>query len=55
MLLSASSYIASATDVVEAIVCIKCSDYLKLQQDSFIFPGRVMTFEGATDDALKQL
>ena len=51
-LLSASSYIASATDVVEAIVLLN-AQLPEIKQDSFIFPGRVMTFEGATDDAFE--
>ena len=49
-LLSASSYIASATDVVEAIVLIN-TELPEIKTDAFIFPGRVMAFEGATDDA----
>ena len=51
-ILSASSYIASATDVVEAIVLLN-AQLPEIKQDSFIFPGRVMTFEGATDDAFE--
>ena len=51
-LLGASSYIASATDVVEAIVLLN-AQLPEIKQDSFIFPGRVMTFEGATDDAFE--
>ena len=51
-LLSASSYIASATDVVEAIVLLN-AQLPEIKQDSFIFPGRVMSFEGATDDAFE--
>jgi len=51
-LLSASSYIASATDVVEAIVLLN-AQLPEIKQDSFIFPGRTMVFEGATDDAFE--
>ena len=51
-LLSASGYIASSTDVVEAIVAIN-SELPEIKQDSFIFPGRVMSFEGATDDSFE--
>ena len=51
-ILSASSYIASATDVVEAIVLLN-AHLPEIKQDSFIFPGRVMTFEGATDDVFE--
>ena len=51
-ILSASSYIASATDVVESIVLLN-AQLPEIKQDSFIFPGRVMTFEGATDDAFE--
>ena len=49
-LLDATGYIASSTDLVEAVVAINAEvDVVKT--DAFIFPGRVMTFEGATDDA----
>jgi len=48
--LSASGYIASSTDLVEAIVAIN-TELPEIKQDSFVFPGRVMAFEGATDDA----
>ena len=51
-LLGASSYIASATDVVEAIVLLN-AELPEITTDAFIFPGRVMTFEGATDDAFE--
>ena len=47
--LSASGYIASATDVVEAIVLLN-TELPEIKTDSFIFPGRTMIFEGATDD-----
>jgi len=49
-LLDATGYIASATDVVEAIVLIN-AELPEIKTDAFIFPGRVMAFEGATDDA----
>jgi len=49
-LLSASSYIASSTDVVEAIVAIN-SELPEITTDDFVFPTGTMTFEGATDDA----
>ena len=48
--LSASGYIASSTDIVEAIVAIN-TELPEIKTDAFIFPGRVMAFEGATDDA----
>ena len=48
--LSASSYIASSTDVAEAIVAIN-SELLEITTDAFVFPTGTMTFEGATDDA----
>ena len=51
-ILDASGYIASSTDVVEAIVAIN-SELPEIKQDSFIFPGRVMAFEGATDDSFE--
>ena len=51
-LLSASSYIASATDVVEAIVLLN-TELPEIKTDAFIFPGRTMVFEGATDDAFE--
>ena len=51
-LLSASGFIASSTDVVEAIVAIN-SELPEIKTDAFIFPGRVMSFEGATDDAFE--
>ena len=47
--LSASSYIASSTDVIEAIVAIN-AQVPEVKTDAFTFPGRTMTFEGATDD-----
>ena len=51
-ILSASSYIASATDIVEAIVLLN-AELPEIKTDAFIFPGRVMSFEGATDDAFE--
>ena len=48
--LSASGYIAASTDIVEAIVAIN-TELPEIKTDAFIFPGRVMAFEGATDDA----
>ena len=49
-ILDASGYIASSTDLVEAIVALN-TELPEIKQDSFIFPGRVMAFEGATDDS----
>jgi len=49
-LLSASGYIASSTDVVEAIVAIN-TELPEITTDAFVFPTGTMTFEGATDDA----
>ena len=51
-LLSASSFIASSTDVVEAIVAIN-AELPEIKTDAFIFPGRVMAFEGSTDDGFE--
>jgi len=51
-ILDASGFIASSTDVVEAIVAIN-TELPEIKQDSFIFPGRVMAFEGATDDSFE--
>ena len=48
-IVSASSFIASSTDLVEAIVAIN-PELPEITTDAFIFPGRVMAFEGATDD-----
>jgi len=47
--LSASSFIASSTDLVESIVAVN-AELPEITTDAFIFPGRVMAFEGATDD-----
>jgi hypothetical protein len=49
-IVSASGYIASSTDVVEAIVAIN-SELPEITTDAFVFPTGTMTFEGATDDA----
>ena len=49
-ILSASSYIASSTDVVEAIVAIN-SELPEITTDAFVFPAASMVWEGATDDA----
>ena len=51
-LLSASGFIASSTDVVEAIVAIN-TEVPEVKTDLFTFPGRTMVFEGATDDAFE--
>lgn len=51
-LLSASGYIASSTDVIEAIVAIN-TEIPEIKTDAFTFPGRTMVFEGATDDAFE--
>ena len=51
-ILSASSFIASSKDLVEAIVAIN-HELTEITTDAFIFPGRVMAFEGATDDAFE--
>jgi hypothetical protein len=49
-ILSASSYIASATDVVEAIVLLN-PELTEITTDAFVFPSASMVWEGATDDA----
>ena len=49
-ILSASGYIASSTDVVEAIVAIN-TELPEITTDAFVFPTGRMTFEGARDDA----
>ena len=51
-LLGASGFIASSTDVVEAILAIN-TEVPEVKTDLFIFPGRTMVFEGATDDAFE--
>ena len=48
-ILDASSYIASATDVVEAIVALN-PELPEITTDAFVFPASTMVFEGATDD-----
>ena len=45
-LLSASSYIASSTDVVEAIVAIN-AELPEITTDAFVFPVGTMVFEGS--------
>jgi hypothetical protein len=49
-ILSASSYIASATDVVEAVVLLN-AELPEITTDAFVFPAASMVWEGATDDA----
>ena len=49
-ILDASGYIASSTDVAEAIVAIN-TELPEITTDAFVFPTGTMTFEGATDDA----
>ena len=51
-LLSASGFIASSTDVIEAIVAIN-AEVNEVKTDGFVFPGRTMVFEGATDDSFE--
>ena len=48
-ILDASGYIASSTDIAEAIVAIN-SELPEIKKDSFIFPGLTMIFEGDTDN-----
>jgi hypothetical protein len=48
-ILDASGFIASSTDVVEAIVAIN-AELPEITTDAFVFPTGTMTFEGATDD-----
>jgi len=47
--LDASSYIASSTDVIEAIVAIN-AEIPEITTDAFVFPASTMVWEGATDD-----
>ena len=47
--LDASSFIASSTDVIEAIVALN-SELPEITTDAFVFPTSTMVFEGATDD-----
>ena len=51
-LLGASGFIASSTDVIEAILAIN-TEVPEVKTDLFTFPGRTMVFEGATDDAFE--
>ena len=51
-ILSASSYIASATDVVESIVLLN-PELPEITTDDFVFPSGTMVFEGATDNAFE--
>ena len=51
-ILSASSFIASSTDVAEAIVAIN-SELPEITADGFVFPVGTMVFEGATDNAFE--
>ena len=51
-LLSASGFISSSTDVIEAILAIN-TEVPEVKTDLFTFPGRTMVFEGATDDAFE--
>ena len=51
-LLSASGFIASSTDVIESIVGIN-AEVNEVKTDGFVFPGRTMVFEGATDDSFE--
>ena len=48
-ILDASSYIASATDVVEAIVLLN-PELPEITTDAFVFPASSMVWEGSTDD-----
>ena len=48
-ILDASGFIASSTDVVEAIVAIN-TELPEITTDAFVFPTGTMTFEGATDN-----
>jgi len=45
-IISASSFIASATDVVEAVVLLN-AELPEITTDSFVFPTGTMTFEGS--------
>ena len=51
-LLGASGFIASSTDVIEAILAIN-TEVPEVKTDLFTFPGRTMVFEGATHDAFE--
>ena len=50
--LDASSYIASATDIVEAVVLLN-PELPEITTDAFVFPAASMVWEGATDDAFE--
>ena len=50
--LGASGFIASSTDLVEAIVAIN-AELPEITTDAFVFPTGTMTFEGATDDSFE--
>ena len=47
--LDASSYIASSTDVIEAIVALN-AEIPEITTDAFVFPASTMVWEGSTDD-----
>ena len=47
--LDASSYIASSTDIIEAIVALN-AELPEITTDAFVFPASTMVWEGATDD-----
>ena len=49
-ILDATGFIASSTDVVEAIVAIN-AELPEITTDAFVFPAASMVWEGATDDA----
>ena len=51
-IVSASGFIASATDVVEAVVLLN-AELPEITTDAFVFPTGTMTFEGATDDTFE--
>ena len=51
-ILSASSFIASSTDIVESIVAVN-SELPEITTDAFVFPSGSMIFEGATADAFE--
>ena len=48
-IVSASGFIASATDIVESITLLN-TELPEITTDAFIFPGGSMIFEGATSD-----
>ena len=49
-IVSASGFIASATDIVESITLLN-TELPEITTDAFVFPGGSMIFEGATADA----